>query len=57
VLILERYGECEFTYEKCKRCGRNFYTRVDSPKEYCPDCEKIIELEILEKKKKSKTSP
>jgi uncharacterized OB-fold protein len=57
VLILERYGECEFTYEKCKRCGRNFYTRADSPKEYCPDCEKIIELEILEKKKKSKTSP
>ena len=54
---MEKYGECEFTYEKCKRCGRSFYIRTDSPKEYCPDCEKIMELEILEKKKKLRTSP
>ncbi|MCS7098342.1 MAG: hypothetical protein NZ922_05140 [Candidatus Methanomethyliaceae archaeon] len=51
VILLERLGECEFVYETCKRCGRRFYTRTDIQKECCPDCEKIQELEILEKKK------
>lgn len=51
MIVLERLGECEFIYETCKRCKRKFYTRAEMPKEICSDCEKIEELEILEKKK------
>lgn len=55
--IMERYGESEFVYNKCVRCGRRFYSRAEEPKELCADCEKIVELEALErKKKKSKTA-
>lgn len=49
---MELYGESEFVYVKCGRCGRKFYSRTDLPKELCPDCEKIVELETLERKKK-----
>ncbi|MEM3365260.1 MAG: hypothetical protein QXM93_02440 [Candidatus Methanomethyliaceae archaeon] len=49
---MERYGESEFVYNKCVRCGRRFYSRAEEPKELCADCEKIVELEALERKKK-----
>ncbi|MCX8181849.1 MAG: hypothetical protein N3D12_01895 [Candidatus Methanomethyliaceae archaeon] len=51
---MERYGESEFIYTQCVRCGRRFYVIAEEPKELCSDCEKIVELETLERKKKEK---
>ncbi|MGQ9760153.1 MAG: hypothetical protein ACUVQ5_06275 [Candidatus Methanomethylicaceae archaeon] len=51
---MERYGESDFIYQTCTRCGRKFYTRTEDLKELCAECEKLVELEALERKKKLK---